>query len=323
MASKLPTTTFAQAAGLLPGRQRSSSLNKRPRNDSDENSCPREPLKDPGTYTDRAFEHWKLVTNVISTADSTIKTGDPLFALFNSLKQVLNSSSALQFDMAKELDSLKQKDACHEEVLSKNRAGGNLVNSVEKSAAYDKACDELKNSGNLVKVLNLDFGTEVKTSTEISKKAREILNNIGSIKNDIDSVQIISLGKETKVHNNKHTVPILIKSKTRDTRDRIEKAVKNEGYSSPFHWPKSMVDQISKIREQVKRYKDEKIDLNNRFIMIRPSLETGKRINIYYGEEIDGKKKWNLLESVKTPVNDALLKQFKGEQICKSRFFTL
>ncbi len=323
MASKLPTMTFAQATGLLPGRQRSGSFNKRPRSDSGEKSCPGEPPKDPGTYTDRAFEHWQLVTNVISTADSSLKVGDPFFALFNSLKQVLNSSSALHFDMAKELDSLKQKDASHEEVLAKNRAGGNLVNSVEKSAAYDKACEELKNSGNLIKVLNLDFGEELKSSSEITKKAREILNNISSIKNDLDSAQIISLGKETKVHSNKNTVPILIKSKTRDTRDRIEKAVKSEGYSSPFHWPKIMVGQISKIREQVKVYKDEKIDLNNRLIMIRPSLETGKRINIYYGEEIDGKKKWTLLDSVKTPVNDALLKQFKGEQICKSNFFTL
>ncbi len=323
--------TFADViAKHLPERR--GSISKRPRQEleneaSDAKNCPKD-NPDFGPFTTQAFEHWSLVTDVMSQADIVFNKDHPNHAIFESIKQVLNSASNLQFAMASELDILKKKGNDHSsvieqhtEVLDKNRAGGNLVSSVERSTAYQKACDDMKSTGTLCKVLDIDFGTQLNDSSEIAKKAKEILNSKDGIKGVLKDAQVIPLGKTTTLREGKHSIPILIKSQTKENRDRVEKEIKNAGFSSAFHWPKNALNHIISMRNQLKTFKDDKIDLTKMQIMIRPVFSTGKKLNIYYREV--NTTKWNILESVNTPVNTDLLSQFKGEQICKSKYFML
>ncbi len=323
--------TFAEVlAKHFPERR--GSISKRSRHELENeasvaNNCPKD-NSDLGPFTTRAFEHWSLVTEVMSQADIVFNKAHPNHAVFESVKQVLNSASGLQFAMANELDMLKKKGNDqgsvidkHTEVLDKNRAGGNIVTNVERSTAYQKSCEEMKNSGTLCKVLNIDFGTELKNSSEITTKAKEILNSNNDIKGVIQDAQVIPLGKATTLRDGKHSIPILIKTQTKENRDKVEKEIKKAGYSSAYHWPKNALSHITSMRNQLKTFKNDTIDLTEKQIMIRPVITTGKKLNIYYREI--NTSKWNLLETVNTPVNNELLSQFKGEQICKSNYFIL
>ncbi len=99
--------------------------------------------------------------------------------------------------MAKSLDDLGEKGVAqwdvidrHAEVLERNCVGVKIVNTEEKSLAYDKSCNELKESGNLWKVFELDFGSDFNSTTEIVKKAREILENMDGLKSKLKDTQI-------------------------------------------------------------------------------------------------------------------------------------
>lgn len=322
-----PTLTFAEAAATA----RRGSVSKRSRSAYEAPEAIPPPLgknTDPGTYTSRAFDHWQLVTDVLDKANAEFQKDHPQLAIFEGIRSVLNSAASLQFDMAKRLDDLGEKGVAqrdvidrHAEVLERNCAGGNIVNTVEKSSAYDKSCTELKESGNLCKVFELDFGSNFNSTTEIVKKAKEILENTVGLKSELKDAQIFPLGKKTTEKNDKHSVPILIKLKNKDNRDRVEKLVKGAGYQTAFHWPKNIMQHITCMRNQLKTFKNDKLDLSDKQIMIRPSFTTGRKLNIHYRKKDE--KKWTLLESVLTPADDALVRQFKGEQVCKSEFFVL
>ncbi len=282
-----------------------------------------------GIYLGRAFEHWSLVTKVMENAETVFNKEHPNHDLFESIRTVLNSAASLQFDMAENLDSLVQKGLeqenvidKHSEVIDRNCAGGNIVTSVEKSSAYEQSCIDLKESGKLCKILDFNLEEESSAPAEISKKARDILNKKDKVKTLLKDAQIISLGKSTVLKNDKHTVPLLIKLKSKDNRDIMDRELKNAGFSTAFHWPKTLMKSITCMRNQLKTFKNEELDLNGKQIMIRPAYETGRKINIHYRQE--NEKKWTFLEAVKTPVHDNLLSEFKGgEQICKSDYFVL
>ena len=55
--------------------------------------------------------------------------------------------------------------------------------------------------------------------------------------------------------------------------------------------------------------------------MIRPGNDSGSRLNISYRNP--DTKKWEVLDSVKTPASHDLLEKFNSEQICKSKYFVL
>lgn len=328
-----PTLSYSEALRkFTPTRRR--TLSKRARSESNDRTmdartraCP-EDKPNHGIYIGRAFEHWSLVTNVMEKAELVFNKEHPNHDIFESVRTVLNSAASLQFDMAARLDCLVQKgeeqDSViekHTKVIDKNCAGGNIVTSVEKSSAYEQSCNDLKESGKLCKILDMDLGGNITEPAEISKKAREILNERDNVKSLLKNAQIVSLSKTTVEKNDKHTAPVLLKLKSKDDKDAIEKELRVAGFSTAFHWPKNLMKNITCMRNQLKTFQNENIDLNGKQIMIRPSFETGKKINIHYRKV--GQKKWTFLEAVKTPVHDSLLSEFKGEQICKSDYFVL
>ena len=333
MGTMQPTLTYSEALRkFTPPRHR--TLSKRARSESSDramdtraNICP-EDKPNHGVYVGRAFEHWTLVTNVMEKADLVFNKDHPNHDLFNSVKTILNSAASLQFDMAEKLDCLVQRGDIqdslidkHSKVIDRNCAGGNIVTSVEKSSAYEQSCLDLKESGKQCKILDLDLGKKITDPAEISKRAREILREKDDIKMILKDVQIVSLGKTTVLKDDKHSAPLLIKLKSKDNKDAMEKALRKSGFSTAFHWPKNLIKSITCMRNQLSTFKNTNIDLNGKQIMIRPAYETGKKINIHYRDV--GEKKWTFLEAVKTPVHDSLLSEFKGEQICKSDYFVL
>ena len=123
---------------------------------------------------------------------------------FCNLEKALTSVSQLQFEMAKDLDTTKKISLKNNTVIDQNRAGGNIVSSVEKSSSYEKVCSEIKTTANYCKVLNIDFETELKTHPDIVKKARDVLSQTDCIKDQINSVQIVPLGNTTKLYDGKN-----------------------------------------------------------------------------------------------------------------------
>jgi hypothetical protein len=319
----IPTPSFAQITGGAGIRSRTGSVKRMAQEDP-----PYEP-----SYVSKAMDHWGIVTkSMTDTKKQLVEHPDHgvanslcsiFFKGFCDLEKALTSVSQLQFDMAKDLDSTKSMSLKNNSVIDQNRAGGNIVSSVEKSSAYEKVCTEIKTTANYCKVLNIDFETELKTHTDIVQKARDILNQAENIKEQINSVQIVPLGNSTKLYEGKNSVPILIKTSNKEEKLNLESEIKNAGLKTSFHWPKSIMKHVKSIRSQLANYHDETIDLRTQQIMIRPSYDTGKNLNISYRAEGGANSKWTLLETVKTPVEDNLLKQFKGSQICKSKYFKI
>ena len=320
--STAPTASFAQVAA--------SSI--RPRS----GSVKRTALEDPpyeSSHISKAMDHWEVVTkSMTETKKQLVEHPEHgvanslcsiFFQGFCSLEKALTSVSQLQFDMARELDATKKRSIENNTVIDQNRAGGNLVSSIEKSAAYEKVCADIKTTANYCKVLNIDFETEIKTHPEIVKKARAVLSQTETIRDQINSVQIVPLGNATKMYEGKNSVPILIKTNNKDEKLNLENDIKKAGLKTSFHWPKSIMNSVKSMRTQLSKYHDESIDLRTKQIMIRPSYDSGKKLNISYREMNGENTKWTLLESVKTPVDDILLKQFKGNQICKSKYFKI
>ena len=320
--STAPTPSFAQIAA--------SSI--RPRSGSVKRAATEDPPYE-SSYISKAMDHWEVITKSMTDTKKQLvehpehSVPNSLCAIFFqgfcSLEKALTSVSQLQFDMAKKLDKTEKISIENNSVIDQNRAGGNIVSSVEKSSSYEKVCTEIKTTANYCKVLNIDFESELKTHPEIVKKARAVLSLNESVKDQINSVQIVPLGNATKMFEGKNSVPILIKTSNKEEKLNLENEIKKAGLKTSFHWPKCIMNCVKSMRSQLSKYHDESIDLRSKQIMIRPSFDSGKKLNISYRDSNGENTKWTLLESVKTPVDEILLKQFKGNQICKSKYFKI
>lgn len=332
MADNLLSAAINSNAGTPPSFANIASSNFRPRSGSVKRAAVEDPPYE-SSYIDKAMDHWDVVTkSMADTKKQLIEHPDhgvpnSLCSIFLkgfcNLEKALTSVSQLQFEMALDLDTTKKISLKNNTVIDQNRAGGNIVSSVEKSSSYEKVCNEIKTTANYCKVLNIDFETELKTHPDIVKKARDVLSQTDCIKDQINSVQIVPLGNTTKLYDGKNSVPILLKTNNKEEKLNLEREIKKVGLKTSFHWPKSVMNYVKSIRSQVCKYHDENIDLRQKQIMIRPSYDSGKNIIISYRDGNIENSKWSFLESVKTPVDENLLKQFKSDQICKSKYFKI
>ena len=142
------------------------------------------------------------------------------------------------------------------------------------------------------KVFNLDFGSELKSHSDILAKSKEILGTHGSLKDILPRVYIAPLGRVTKPNKEgKHYIPLLLKVRTIEDKTKLQEGIKDANLKTGFHWPKNLIGNISKMRTQLSEYENEDLNLKDKHILIRPNFETGKSLNILY-REAGSSAKW-------------------------------
>ena len=316
--------------GLLPFRERANS--KRARVGSSENS------------QDLSFDLFTDLTSTMTqiradldkqtwNKNNTTKADKDKFLTpisngLDILEKRLSDIGNFCFSMAKSHDKLvEEKNGLIarmeklESTISVNVASGDLVSEIDKSATYKDLCNQTMNSNLLSKIPNLDLGVAVSVPREalvetIKKKLNETLPP-----NTLDNVVITPLAKETRIDNEgKNIIPVLFKSKDKENRSALEKALKNRNFNINFHWPKELVPIIKKIRVKVANIENNELNLKNKQILVRPSF-TGKSLSISYREDFN--KSWELLEFVKTPATNEMLKNTSFIQPCTSKYFKL
>lgn len=315
--------------GLLPFRERANS--KRARVGSSEN--PQDLSFDlftdlTSTMTQIRADLDKQTWNKNNTKADRDKFLTPISNGLDILEKRLSDIGNFCFSMAKSQDKLvEEKNGLIarieklESTISVNVASGDLVSEIDKSATYKDLCNQTMNANLLSKIPNLDLGVAVNEPREalvetIKKKLNETLPP-----NTLDNVVITPLAKETRIDNEgKNIIPVLFKSKDKDNRSALEKALRDRNFNINFHWPKDLVPIIKKIRGKVANIENNELNLKNKQILVRPSF-TGKSLSISYRDGFN--KPWALLEFVKTPATNEMLKNTSFVQPCTSKYFKL
>jgi hypothetical protein len=273
-----------------------------------------------------AYNNSVCLTQVMGAINKIMETQaepSPLPKCFKELEKVLTRIVDFNMNLAARYASLMVSTDKSKETIERNVVSGNLATSVENSAAYKKSCDDLVQTALQCKVFNIDFGSELNSHSDIVTKSKEILNTHESLKDILPKVNIAPLGKSTKLNQDgNQSVPLLLKVKTVEDKIKLQEGIRQANLKTGFHWPKNLIDNISKMRSQLSEYENEELNLKNKHILIRPNFETGKSLNILY-REAGSTVKWTHLETVKVPVEAKLLAKFKCQQICKSKYFNV
>lgn len=243
----------------------------------------------------------------------------PIKNWLSELESKLTDVAKLTFSMASSNLELKERLDKLEATIASNVATGDLVSDIEKSAKYKDFCNETMNCNLLTKVPNLDLGSSVDgKGTPILDVIKQKLNNTLPA-NTLKDITITPLAKETVEKSGKFVVPVLFKANSKAEKDALEKVLRNH-FDTNFHWPKMLFPIVKDIRNQLSVTKNEKIDLTNKQILIRPS-STGRSLTVSYREGFNSK--WQLLESIKTPAPKSFLDNTKFTQPCVSKFTDL
>jgi hypothetical protein len=100
-------------------------------------------------------------------------------------------------------------------------------------------------------------------------------------------IQVSSLGNGTTMKalekGKIHTVPILLVSQCRSTKERLENIVRKVGFFVSCQWPKEMLGFVQGVRDKVEGMGFEKKD---HFTRVRPTLVEG---TVYIGADIKKK----------------------------------
>ena len=316
-----PPTGSQTFNGLFPFRERANS--KRARVSSSDNP------------QDLSFDLFSELTTTISKIridlekqtlnKNGIKNDKDKFLtpISNGLDTIENRLSDIArfcFNLSSSHSTLLTRVEKLESTISVNVASGDLVSDIEKSATYKDLCNQTMNSNLLSKIPNLDMGTPTKLDRpemidSIKSKLYETLPP-----NSLKDVIITPLSKETHDKEGKNIIPVLLKSKDKDTRFKLDKVIKDNNFALNYHWPKDLVPYIRQIRTKVSKIANDNLNLANKQILVRPSI-TGKSLYISYRDDFN--KPWITLESVKTPATSSMLKNTKFTQPCVSKFFVI
>ncbi len=257
---------------------------------------------------------------------SNAKFLNPIKKGFKSLETHLTDVSSLLFTMSKELDTLTKKVTEVETTVNKNKATGDLVSKIQDAAAYKKICSELQNSDLQTKIYNFGLGKSVEGHREVTNEVKTTLGN-SSLSAITKSATVTILSKSTKYINGIHSVPILLKCKTKNDQIDLEKNVRQQGYNTAFHWPKELIEPVKNIRDQLITFKSEvdNIDMTNSHILIRPNFETGRSLQILTRpSDPNSDRRWKTWFTCPTPAPLELAKNFGNEQPAnKTKFFKI
>ena len=144
---------------------------------------------------------------------------------------------------------------------------------------------------------------------------------------DISNLKVTLLKKATKFNrtHNKHTIPVLIHTKSRENRINMEQSIKAaKKLSSSYHWPKDVSDKVKVMREKIEKYEKTqpdgtKFSMAGKQLRIRPT-EDGKYILIHYRNAAGCP--WIALDSVRTPISEKMMADANTPQTCVSDYFS-
>ena len=318
------TNRFAALDDRKPiDRIRSGSKGKGPRTDSEEGG-------DANEGGQRGRHKWASISETMGKMNDELNKVENsgngelirgVMAVFKTLEFNLNGISDTIFNLEEKVDWLMVKDSAVTNMINSNVGGGNLVDDLEKSKSYETLCKEMADSTLITKVYGVDLGEEVKGRDNLIKNSKKILEG-GENKIHLRGATIAPLAQNSQLRDGVHTVPILVISKNKEDKKTVDMTIRERKYKTACHWPKSIVPEITKIRNQLKVVKDDNIDLTAMDILIRPHA-TGKSLTIRYRSSAKRSGAWTFLESVKTPSHHELALQFNGFQPCQSKYFKL
>ena len=247
----------------------------------------------------------------------------PITNWFIELESKMNDLSKFVFGLSNNQKTLIERIEKLEATVAINVASGDLVYDIERSAGYKDLCNETMLASLSSKVPNLDLGVHIDRDSDIS--LIEMVNSKLSSRSTLtpkvlSDVVITPLAKETFEKNEKFIVPVLLKSKTKQGKAALDKALKTKVLDVNFHWPKQLFPIIKSLREKYKDFKSEDMDLTSKQILIRPSA-TGKSIMVSYRNGLG--TNWTFLESFKTPAPQAMLENTKFLQPFSSKYIQM
>ncbi len=245
----------------------------------------------------------------------------PLTSWFNELENMMTDLSKFVFGMKDNQNRMNKRIESLEATIAVNVATGDLVSDIERSASYKDLCNETMHASLASKVPNLDLGVHVDRESDISltEKVRTKLTSTLTPK-VLSDVVITPLARETVDKDDKFTVPVLLKAKTKHGKVALDKALRAKGFDVNFHWPKQLFPIIKSLREKYKNVKVDDIDLTSKQILIRPSV-TGKSIMVSYRAGMG--TNWTFLESFKTPATKEMLDNTKFLQPFSSKYIEM
>jgi hypothetical protein len=245
----------------------------------------------------------------------------PITNWFIELESKMNDLSKFVFGLSNNQKTLIERIEKLEATVAINVASGDLVSDIERSAGYKDLCNETMLASLSSKVPNLDLGAHIDRDSDISliETVKTKLSSTLTPK-VLSDVVITPLAKETFEKNDKFIVPVLLKSKTKQGKVALDKALKTKGLDVNFHWPKQLFPIIKSLREKYQNVKSEDIDLTSKQILIRPSA-TGKSIMVSYRTRLG--TNWTFLESFKTPAPQAMLENTKFLQPFSSKYIQM
>ena len=286
------------------------------------------------SFSNNFWDMWEKVALKVSHSEAVFKThleanpNDPVAIMLNEQHQssveIINLMGNCMQNMSGKLDILTKRTDGINNTLETNKKVKNIATNPESSELYSNTKIRVKQSAFETKVLGVDIGKECTNKDEIIQRAKEVLNSDAEIQNLIekDKVVVTAIGSKTKVYNGKHTCPILLKSKQIDKKATLDKTLR-KSYIVAHQWPKNIMDEIADLRKKYQAVKNPAkqptLDLTDKYILIRPNHETGATLQVYYRAK--DSKEFKYLESIKTPADKDLLKQFNVPQISKSNFF--
>ena len=245
----------------------------------------------------------------------------PITNWFIELESKMNDLSKFVFGLSNNQKTLIERIEKLEATVAINVASGDLVSDIERSAGYKDLCNETMLASLSSKVPNLDLGVHIDRDSDISM-IETVKTKLSSTLTPkvLSDVVITPLAKETFEKNEKFIVPVLLKSKTKQGKAALDKALKTKGLDVNFHWPKQLFPIIKSLREKYQNVKSEDIDLTSKQILIRPSA-TGKSIMVSYRTRMG--TNWTFLESFKTPAPQAMLENTKFLQPFSSKYIQM
>lgn len=234
--------------------------------------------------------------------------------LVSNVEGVMNqvSDAIRQERLERESDALLTEDRLKkiEDKLDEQGPINDLmVNKVskERKATSQKEMEKKVNgSMNEFKVLDINFGREIKDKKAIADMAVEIIREDVRLADrqmydDIcKKVRVSVLGTGTKEvasgQGTVHTVPILVSCKDRADKWDLEGCVRRAGYFPSFHWPSEMIDFVKEAREEVAKLG---YDTATHFIRIRPgeyngNLQIRADVKLKSGGEFRTKAVWDV-----------------------------
>ena len=245
----------------------------------------------------------------------------PITNWFIELESKMNDLSKFVFGLSNNQKTLIERIEKLEATVAINVASGYLVSDIERSAGYKDLCNETMLASLSSKVPNLDLGVHIDRDSDISM-IETVKTKLSSTLTPkvLSDVVTTPLAKETFEKNEKFIVPVLLKSKTKQGKAALDKALKTKGLDVNFHWPKQLFPIIKSLREKYQNVKSEDIDLTSKQILIRPSA-TGKSIMVSYRTRMG--TNWTFLESFKTPAPQAMLENTKFLQPFSSKYIQM